>query len=208
MSRRRFLKVLLAFGCFFILATGLGFRQIRRLWSRYVVQLDESSETGTLSQDEFEVISAVFEVISPKPAPSPQELLEFVNARTTNIKGYYREYKNTVALFESKAKSQYNGRFTTIGEESREKILRDILLHSKYPRLEQAVGRGLHTRFRMLFSKAESRFERFVFPDLMMFYWSSGAGWAAVGYDSYPGIANDPRAYTRQPNLHGARVSS
>src|SRR5688572_10237372 len=127
-SRRTFWKALLGLGLFITVATGLAHGYRRPLYRRYLqLRLDESSEKGILSQDEFQVIRAAFEVVSPKPAPSTEELLEFVNWRTSTAKGYYSEYGRTVELLESKTHARFGVSFAALNEESREGILREVL---------------------------------------------------------------------------------
>ncbi len=209
MRRRTFLKALVGLGLFGIVTTGVGYRYRQRLLRRYTeLSLDESSDKGTLSQDEFRVIRAVSEVISAKPVPPAEELLEFLNFRTSNLAGYYREYKDAASLFESRARSRFGKGFAALEEDSRETILRSILLEGPVQTGQPVIYRKIQTAFRVLSSRGEKRFKKFVFPDLVMFYWSSSAGWAAVGYSSYPGIANPPRAYTTAPQRATTRSLS
>jgi hypothetical protein len=205
-SRRRFLQVLLGLGVFFSIAAGLSYKNRRALYRRYFqLRLDESSGFGTLTQGQFEIIKAVFDVISPKPSPSTEELLEFVNWRTSTAKGYYQEYKRAADLLESKSQARFGASFATLEKNSGEEILRAVLPRHTFLPLQEAlpahetepglVGK-MRVAFELLFFRAEARFKYFIFWDLVRFYWLSSAGWASVGYQSYPGVPDPKRTYT------------
>jgi hypothetical protein len=211
-SRRTFLKAFLGLGLFITVATGLGHGYRRPLYRRYLqLRLDESSDKGTLSQDEFQVIRALFEVVSPKPAPPAEEFLEFVNWRTSTAKGYYAEYRRAVEFLESKAYARFGVSFATLHEESREGILREVLPKHTFLPLQEAlpiqeaepnlVGK-IQVACELLFFKAGARFKYFIFWDLLRFYWLSSTGWATVGYGSYPGVPDPHRTYTAALSRH------
>jgi hypothetical protein len=203
-SRRTFLRALVGCSLIVVLATGLGYRYRRPLLRRYLkLTLDESSDAGTLSADEFQVFRAVFEVIVPKPAPSAENLLDFINLRTSSAKGYYREYEDAAALLNSRARKRFSSTYASLDERSRESILREVLdgqLSFAQENQELSSTKKMRLTFQLLFSRPEMRFQAFVFLDLLEFYWLSGTGWAVVGYSSYPGIPKDPRAYTVAPD--------
>jgi hypothetical protein len=204
-NRRTFLRLLVGLSLIVILVTGLGYRYRQVLLRRYSqLRLDESSGSGTLSKDEFEVIRAVCEVISPKPSPPTEELREFVNLRTANAKGCYREYQDAAALLESLARRQFDRGFAVLEEQSKQEILRKVLLQRSSLTLTQeteelSFTQRIELAFQVFFFHAETRFQELVFLDLLRFYWTSSAGWAAVGYQSYPGVPKPPRAYTLAP---------
>jgi hypothetical protein len=205
-SRRRFLQVILGLGLFFSIAGGFSYQNRRALYRRYFqLKLDESSELGILNQEQFKIIEAIFEVISPKPSPSTTELLEFVNWRTSTAKGYYQEYRRAADLLQHKSQARFGTSFVRLQEKSREEILRAVLPQHIFLPLQEAlpahetepglVGK-MRVAFELLFFRAEARFKYFIFWDLLRFYWLSSAGWAVVGYQTYPGVPDPNRTYT------------
>jgi hypothetical protein len=205
-SRRIFLKVFVGFGLCAMAVAGVGHQFRRQLYRRYLqLRLDESLKPGTLSEGEFQVIQALFEVISSRPPPSPGELLEFVNWRTSMTPGYYQEYKSAVELLEARSRTRFDAGFATLSEEMRDGLLREVLpWHTLLPLQETLPAHeaepSLVGKFRILqelfFYHTEARFKYFVFWDLLRFYWLSSAGWAAVGYTSYAGVPDPHRTYT------------
>jgi hypothetical protein len=72
-SRRTLLKALIGLGLCMVLVSGVAHANRRALYRRYLqLSLDDSSAQGILSPEEFQVISAAYEVVSPKPAPRPR----------------------------------------------------------------------------------------------------------------------------------------
>jgi hypothetical protein len=201
-GRRGFLKVLLGFGVILVVVCGFGYQYRERIVRRYLrLRLDDDSQKGELSTQQFEVIRAVFEVISPTPAPGREALLEFVNLRTFGLRGWYREYGAASAMFESLALKQFGLGFTALEAKSRETLLGMILgrqspLLNSSERKPPTLVQTLDAVFKVLFFRPEVRFKEFVFLDLLRFYWSSSAGWRAVGYDAHPGVPSAFRGYT------------
>jgi hypothetical protein len=209
-SRRKFLQILIGFGLFFTVAGGLSYHNRRGLYRRYFqLRLDESPELGTLTQDQFQIIKAAFDVISPTPSPSTEELSEFVNWRTSTAKGYYQEYKRAADLLESKAQAQLGTNFAGLKQNSREEVLKTVLPRHTFLPLQESlparetepdlVGK-IRIVLELFFFRAEARFKYFIFWDLLRFYWLSSAGWASVGYQTYPGVPDPKRTYTSAVN--------
>jgi hypothetical protein len=208
-TRRSFLTAVVGLGLFATIATGFAYGYRRPLYRRYLqLKLDEFSDKGTLSPDEFQTIRAAFEVVSPKPPPPAEEFFEFVNWRTSTTNGYYREYQRAVKLLESKTRARFEGTFATLNAHSREEILREVMpRHTFLPLQEglpnQEIEPSLVGKFRvifeLLFFNTGARFKYFIFWDLLRFYWLSSAGWAVVGYQSYPGVPDPHRTYTSAP---------
>jgi hypothetical protein len=189
---------------------GLGYQYRRSIYRKYLrLRLDESTDKGVLSHEQFQVIQALFDVIAPTPAPSSEELLTFVTWRTSGLAGYYREYVEAVDLLDTRAHRRFGEGFATLHLSSRDTLLREILpRHTLLPLQEllpirEAEPPGfvhkLRTVFETVARRAEARFKYFVFWDLLMFCWSSSAGWSIVGYHSYPGVPDHPRGYTVPP---------
>jgi Gluconate 2-dehydrogenase subunit 3 len=215
MTRRVFLILLLGLCLLFVVTAGLGHRYRRTIYRKYLrLRLDDSADEGTLSPEQFQVIHAVFAVIAPTPAPSQAELLDFVNWRTSSMEGCYPEYRAAVELLESHARRRFGANFTTLSLESRDQLLRDILPRHTLLPLQESLPiqeaeppgfmRKVRTAFETLAYRAEARFKYFVLWDLLVFYWSSSAGWSAVGYHSYPGVPDHPRGYTVPPGTDPA----
>jgi hypothetical protein len=201
-GRRVFLQVCFGIGVILVVVCGFGYQYRERLVRRYLrLRLDDDSEKGELSAQQFEVISAMFDVISPSPAPGREALLEFVNLRTSNVMGRYREYKEAAAMLESLALKHCGLGFASLETKSRETLLDMILgrqssLVNWSERKPLTLVKTLDVVFKVLFFRPEVRFKEFVFLDLLRFYWSSSAGWNAVGYDAHPGVPSAFRAYT------------
>jgi hypothetical protein len=210
MSRRLFLKVCLALCLVVIIMLGVGYQYRRQIYRKYLqLRLDASANKGTLSPEQFQVIQAVFEVVAPKPAPSREALLAFVTWRTSDVDGYYREYTEAVDLIESRSRTHFSTSFVALALESKEKILHELLPRHTLLPLQETLPIGeseppgllqkLQVALQTVALRAEARFKYFVFWDLLRFYWTSGEGWAAVGYASYPGAPSHPRGYTVPP---------
>jgi hypothetical protein len=212
LTRRLFLQLLLGLCLFVVLATGVGYQYRRAIYRKYLrLRLDESAGRGMLSHEQFQIIQALFDVVAPQPAPSSAELRQFVAWRTSSVDGYYREYTEAATLLESAAHRHFGVGFAALDSESRDQLLRGILpartllpLQETLP-IQEAEPPGLMQKIRIAFDtvvhRAEARFKYFVFWDLLLFYWSSSAGWAAVGYGSYPGVPAHPRGYTVPPGV-------
>jgi hypothetical protein len=204
-SRRECLGALVGLALFAVLFGETGYRYTLQLLRRYSrLRVDGSSEGGRLSAKEFEIVKSLFEVISPAPAPSAETLLEFVSVRTLKVNGYFREYKNGCFLLDRRATKRFGAGFVALSQERRGEILKEILpvrLSSDREKKITGVRHEIRSLLETLFASPETRFREFVFMDLLKFYWSSSAGWAAVGYASHPGVPSAPRAYTLAP-LH------
>jgi hypothetical protein len=206
MTRRHFLLIFLGAGLFITTVSGLAYQYRRYLYRRYLqLRLDESSPTGVLSPEEFRIITALFETIAPQPAPSTEELREFVNWRTSTIDGYYREYKSAAALLDSKAQACCGAGFAALTRPRRDDVLRGLLPRHTFLPLQEGlpfhetepslIGK-IRVAWELFLFNAAARFKYFVFWDLLSLYWLSGIGWAAVGYSSYPGTPDPQRTYT------------
>jgi Gluconate 2-dehydrogenase subunit 3 len=212
MTRRVFLNLLLGICLMVVLMTGIGYQYRRSIYRKYLrLRLDASTDRGVLSAEQFQVIQAVYDVVAPKPGPSSAELLDFVTWRTAHGDGYYREYTEAVQLLESNARKRFAAGFAALTFESRDQLLREILpRHTLLPLqetlpIQEAEPPGFARKVRIaaetVVYRAGARLKYFVLWDLLLFYWSSNAGWAAVGYRSYPGVPDHPRAYTVPPGM-------
>lgn len=209
-SRRSFLKALVGLCLFTTLVTGLGYRYRRSLYRKFLkLRLDESAGTGVLGEGDFQVIHAAFEVISPRPAPSVRELLEFVNWRTSTVPGYYREYRDAANLLQSTARRNFGRDFLLLDEHLKNKLLQGVIplrtflpIQEALP-IQKAEPSGFLDKVQLaletLIFRAEARFKYFIFWDLLMFYWRSRQAWESLGYSSYPGVPDLPRAYEYAP---------
>jgi hypothetical protein len=138
--RRLFLQTLVGLGLFFSVATGLPYAYRRSLYRRYLqLRLDDHSAKGVLSQEELQVIQAVFEVVAPQPAPTEAELCAFINWRTSTAKGYCQEYTRAVQLLEYKAQRHFGVGFAMLSRESRERILQAMLPRHTFFPLQEAL---------------------------------------------------------------------
>lgn len=198
MTRRRFLSLLLLFlGALSVyLVSPARVRSLKRRIRRYKLpRLDPRSPTGTLSEPEMRTVLALAEVLLPRDRPGMDRefFLQHVYGRTSDTRGYLREYREAVKLLDEKTPGAA-GRpdFAGLGLAEREKVLASILW--KY-----RAGESLKARLALIFAPGRTlAFREFVVKDLLAAYYRSPAAWSLLGYAHFPGTpAADPLEYTR-----------
>ncbi len=209
-SRRFVLRVLTGLGLFLVLATGLGYQHRRRLYREYVaLRLDITSPTGTLGEQEFATIAALFDVVAATRPQGHESLRTFVDWRTGSIPGYYREYRSAAGLLDADAQDRFGTHFALLDRGVRDEILRGAL--PRHPLLplqaalppERAEPPGFLEKLRVAIDTVvfhdRARLKYFVFWDLLSFYWTSAPAWRLLGYRTYPGVPDTQNGYTSPP---------
>lgn len=143
----------------------------------------EPAWTGRLSTDEIEDLVAFGEALVEGRALAPAErrhLVDHIEDRTAQNLEFLSLYREAGRILERLA----GRRFATLEIRERIELIADHQL---------AVGPGRGEPL----TDAMRAFRMRVVPDLVRGYYSSPAGWAAVGYDSFPGRCGDLMRYTR-----------
>ncbi|MEX0806628.1 MAG: gluconate 2-dehydrogenase subunit 3 family protein [Candidatus Binatia bacterium] len=158
-------------------------------------RLDEKYPTGRLSPLEMSSVMALAEVLIPTQKKSEQidaVLRSHVDNRTLADPGYFKEYRNAVALLDQTAEN-FGKKFFELPVSERQQVLEDILWEY---RAEQTRVRQVEA----IFSPARTlAFRNFVVEDIIEAFFRKlpGEAWSIVGYSHYPGVPADPRAYSR-----------
>jgi len=203
MKRRGFLFVWLFFvgGLLTVKASPLALINLKKRFLTYKKpKLDENSLTGTLSDAEMRTILALVEVAAPRTKMQSVDHEFFqrhVNNKTSNVKGYLKEYREGAKLLDETTHKVIDHRqdFVALSVAERNTVLEAILW--KY-----RAGAILKPRVELLLaSRTALSFREFVLKDLLAAFYRSGMGWALVGYIHYPGTpAADPFDYAK-PNV-------
>jgi hypothetical protein len=156
--------------------------------SRFVQSvLEPSLSTGRLSEPDRDDLLAFAELVVEGRALAPtdrQYLTEYIDDRTTHSAWHRALYRTTVDLLERLAGQRF-ARLTV--PERVELIVRHRLgVADVWP--GEALGR---------FPDEMRAVRRRAVRDLLGAYYASPAGWAVVGYQSFPGRCGDLTRYTR-----------
>jgi hypothetical protein len=151
--------------------------------------VDDAAATAVaLSGDEIEDLVAFGEVLVASEPLRPEDrasFMEYLEIRSTQGGGYYRSlYRTTVSLLRRLAGTQFSDL-----EMARRM---DLVGRHRLNVLELAAREDLG-RFPEEVREVRTR----AAPDLIAAYYASPAGWAAVGYTSFPGQCGDLTRYTR-----------
>ena len=188
MTRRSLLKSILLFAIVSFYTTVLW----RSEWGRYHIlriikpRLNSYSQTGILSIGEKETIIAFAEVLIKEKGLSIEErkyIIEHIDYRTQNTPGFLSIYRSTASLLNRLTKSNFpaldlNDRVTVV-------ISNHLISH--------------HVKgweYLNPFQRQELTIRTYVVPDIIKGYYSSPAGWAAVGYEIFPGRCSSLFRYT------------
>ncbi len=201
LRRRAFLRLALVLGAAGAAAVaGLRLRRVEPLAGvrRWLApRLDGAAPTGVLAADEMRTIVALGRVLIPDdetPGARATWVERYVNERTARHPGYLPEYKAAVALLDAAAAqvAPSRPRFHQLTLEQGGEVMEDLFgrrgsASRWWRRVERILPAG----------QRKQRCWSFVIEDLLSGFYSTPAGWAVVGYDNYPGVPGDPRAYTR-----------
>jgi hypothetical protein len=203
LTRRRFVKILLA-GSFLAVPVvgalrlwlGSPVLLLRRVMA---VELDRSAPVGLLEPNEMATITRLAGVLVPAdttPGASSGWAHEHVNRTTSTRPGYLKEYRAAVRLLDESAvaltpsSSPFHLLSAAVADE--------LLTKTFGWRRTASTWRGRMERLTASGRRRERCWE-FVIHDLLQGFYRTSSGWAVVGYDSYPGVPGDPRAYTSLP---------
>ncbi|WP_437960434.1 hypothetical protein WME76_12855 [Sorangium sp. So ce119] len=169
---------------------------LSKLKERLQPTLDPEAPTGVLSDAQHEIVYALFQVLAADEGFPREQVRRHVDARTRAEPGYLREYAAAVALLEAATARRHPGRaFTALSAEARDAVLRSILRPYPSARREPAWRRRLKltsenldvARGATIGGRPARRFRLHVVRDLLVYYYTTAAGWAVVGYDAFPG---------------------
>jgi hypothetical protein len=189
MTRRKvfqaFLLVIVGSLSLEFLRRGQWLRQVVAGWVR--PRLDSSSLTGTLSDGERENIVAFGEILAVGKRLSAIERLHFieqVDDQTRTTPGYLTLYRMTANLLDRLAQSN----FSTLDIHDRT----ELLVRHHFTSYEVSTRECL-----LAFRRQELAIRVLAVPGLIAGYYRSAAGWAVVGYETFPGRCGDLIRYTR-----------
>jgi hypothetical protein len=147
----------------------------------------ERSTTRTLSGAELEDLVAFGEALVDGRTLAPRErryLAEHLEYRTTRSPEYLSLYRTTAGTLEHLA----GRRFAHLEMNERMELIARHHLAASGVRPGEDLGQ-FPDEMRSLRTRAV--------PDLIGGYYASPAGWAAVGYDTFPGRCGELTRYTR-----------
>jgi hypothetical protein len=142
---------------------------------------------GLLSEFEIEALVAFAEVLVEGRPLSPVErgyLIDHISVRTAQGSGYYVSLYQTAVRFLDRLAG---GRFSSLG------IAQRILLTARHRLVSSDLRPGEHLT---PFPEDEREVRARTVPDLIGGYYGSPAGWAVVGYGTFPGQCGDLARYT------------
>ena len=137
----------------------------------------------------MENLVALAEVLVQGRALSPSErgrLVEVINDRALNTPGYLSLYRLTASVLDRLA----HKRFADLSlPERTDLVLRHRLLPDGDPDTPSSPPPSV--------TEPEGAVREIAVPDLIAGYYRSPAGWAVVGYETFPGRCGDLVRYTR-----------
>src|SRR5262245_30068804 len=189
MTRRRLLQLL---GIMFVAvaATLIAWRPwslVRQIADRLAPRLDQSSPTGILSPREMAAVIAFGEILlngGTLPSHERSYLAEHVEDRTRRIPGLLELYRTTAEYLDGLGRPG----FATLAPDERARLMIEHRLTVTEIRTRELL---------VPFSRARVTVRALAVPDLMLGYYTSPAGWAVVGYETFPGRCSDLTRYTR-----------
>jgi hypothetical protein len=188
-NRRRALQALILVGAG-LLALGLLRRatwltQAVATWLR--PRLDVSSPTGTLAEGERETIVAFGEVLTTGRRLSPaerQSYSDYIDEQTMSTPGQLALYRMTTRRLDRLAR----GRFSALDIRDRAALMVRHDLCSYHVSTFECL---------QPWRRQELAVRALAASSLIVGYYRCAAGWAVVGYETFPGRCGDPRRYTR-----------
>lgn len=204
LSRRQFLKYLLSGALITVPVLA-----VIRMWlgnpldilrQALDIKLDIRTPAGLLDSNELITVTHLAQVLIPEdstPGASEEWVRQHVNHATESRPGYMEEYRSAAAFLnevaaETQPSTPY---FHLLSNEDVNNILTEMF------RWRQQNYTTWRERIHQL-SRSGRRQERlwhFVIQDILRNFYKSPDGWAVIGYDNYPGMPGDPRAYTSPP---------
>jgi hypothetical protein len=165
--------------------------------------VDTGSGTGSLSPDMERRLWSLAVVLLPSQIDpvGRSAVMEHLRWRASESPGYRAAVAQGVALLDRETKRRFpkRERFGALSRDDANRVLASLIAGIKpYPRFRELprdlllsfLDRGRIERFRL---------RRHVVSEILHAYYQSGAGWALVGYDTYPGLCGGPGSYSRPP---------
>jgi hypothetical protein len=178
--------------------------QTQRAWLEGV---DPSTGTGPLSPDLEGRLWALAIVLLPSRI-DPQgrsAVEEHLKWRALESPGYRAAFTQGLALLDQETRTRFpkQARFGDLSREEANQVLASLLAGIEpHPRLRQ-VPREVLLSFLDQGRLGRFHFRRHLVGEILHAYYQSGAGWALVGYEAYPGRCGGPGFYSRPPSGTG-----
>jgi len=178
--------------------------QRRRAWLEGV---DPGTGTGPLSADmEGRLWSLAVVLLPSRIKPEGRSAVEeHLRWRALESPGYRAAFEQGLALLDQETRKRFpqQVRFQDLSREQANQVLTSLLAGiDPYPRFRQ-VPREVLLSFVDQGRLARFHFRRHLVSEILHAYYQSGAGWALVGYEAYPGRCGGPGFYSRPPRVTG-----
>jgi len=174
------------------LALGFSVKQrLRRLAFSLRPRLATESPTGSLSSAELTTLISFGEVLVDSRDLTDEEkdyLRQHIDDRTRNDRGYLSLYRRTSSLLDKLAGKE----FSKLPRENRSELLREHRLISSSVSATECL---------LPFNREKLTVRTLAVPDLLAGYYRSPAGWAVVGYESFPGRCGELSRYVRPERI-------
>lgn len=187
MTRRFWLRGLVVALWSQIVAVALRLAGIRAAPSRLGRHTAEASEVAGLWPPEVDALLAFAEVLvggGGLPPAARSDLLAHIEETARARPEQLASYRATVVLLDRLA----GGRFALLEIADRMALISRHRLDARGVPSDEDIG---------ALGPEAAAVRRKVVPDLINGYWRSPAGWAAVGYEIFPGRCGDLARYTR-----------
>ncbi len=146
-----------------------------------------AAKTGALSTAEMDTLIAFGEVIVEGRTLAPTErriLADYIEDRTEKSAEHLWLYRMAASTLDRAAGRQ----FASLGLWERRELIEREGLGGR--RAQSEADLGVPATLRALWTRTV--------PDLIRGYYRSAAGWAVVGYETFPGRCGDLMRYTRR----------
>jgi hypothetical protein len=178
--------------------------QTKRAWLEGV---DPATGAGPLSPDlERRLWSLAVVLLPSRIEPQGRAAVEeHLRWRALESPGYRAAFAQGLALLDQETRNRFPNqvRFGDLSREEANQVLTSLLAGIEpYPRFRQ-VPREVLLSYLDRGRLARFHFRRHVVSEILHAYYQSGAGWALVGYEAYPGRCGGPGFYSRPPRLTG-----
>jgi hypothetical protein len=155
--------------------------------------LDAAAVPGPLSTDDLETMVAFGLVLLPSSGADPEWVRGHVRARAEQVPGVRAEYVRCVQALDAVATAPAVPFRDRLRVDQVAAVAAVLPNYAGQPRWRRAAAR-------LLAAPTEVAIRQLVAGDLMAAHYRTRAGWAAVGYAHFPGVAaTDPLGYATPP---------
>lgn len=153
----------------------------------------ESTSVVGLSENEHIVLHALLQVITNDVAIDASSCRQFIEERILENSGAADAYRRGVRLLEQSSRRHHGRSFSKLSLLKRDRLLHWLFV--PYPheeRLPEWVRRVrvIPHKLSLLLEMGDFRTLRhYVMPELLSWYYTTGRGWAVVGWNDFPGKA-------------------